>query len=131
MKRENKPILKAQVLALVENGYSYKKINELLGISTKTITDWVKQSKVNNSTIDKLKPHIEKQLELAEYELATLSAQQLKKRLKDDKKISKAKLSELTNAYKTIREIQGKGATGTQINIQINHNNNEFTISKN
>ena len=130
MKKVNRILLQSQAIALIENGYTYNDTAKSIGVDKTTVQRWVKEYRTHSNVKEKIKPILEKQLELTEYELASLSAQQLKKRLKDDKKINKAKLSEITNAYKTIREIQGKGATGTQINIQINHNNNEFTISK-
>ena len=123
-------IKQSQILALKQKGYSYAQIKEATGFSTSTIYKYLHQQKADDDTKDIAK-HIERKLTDLEYKIAEKTAEQLFKRVNDDKKINKAKLSEITNTYKTIRELQGKGSIGNQINIQINQNGDTFTIESN
>ena len=121
---------KAEVIAMRRKGYSIREITEAVGVSKSSVIKWTKEAREKPANTD-LSKHIERKLTDLEYKIAERTAEQLFKRVNDDKKIDKAKLSEITNTYKTIRELQGKGNIGNQINIQINQNGDSFTIESN
>jgi transposase len=130
---KTKELQKASTVALLELGYSHRKVAKMVGVSAVTVNNWKKLYNAGNmrelttDLVENIKPKLLEQ----DLELIKLTHKGLKKTLKD--KETKHKLSDLTNTYKVLRDgivppTNNNSGSGNAVNIQINNEKENFSL---